>query len=405
MLEEPGKEVIESCPSSKKLGAHMARPRRQHGWLQQAKGKWIGHWDTYVRLEDGRELRRDRQRVLGPKSKMPKFRAQEALDKLIAEDLGTFNARPDPRVTLKWFYEHRFEPLAAARWRPTTQASQPYVIRKWILGQFGDTPLNLLDRFLIQTWLNSQQQLSREMLKKIRNLFSLICEEAIDLEYLDRNPVDRVKIPEKAKDGAHRDRFLSEAEIAALEKLQGPERLVFHMLTLLGLRPGELFARRWSDWQGEQLSVTDDVWRGKIDRMKTKGSKGRLWLPQLLQRELETYRAQQAWLNPEDFIFSARRGVPLDANNYLRRVFKPKCRALGVTDITFQCFRRTCGTYLQQHGNIKVAQEHLRHARATTTLGIYTKEIPESVKRAVESLADSLFPQVRLTADTEGKIH
>jgi len=153
-----------------------------------------------------------------------------ALDKLIAEDLGTFNARPDPRVTLKWFYEHRFERLAATRWRPTTQASQPYVIRKWILGQFGDTPLNLLDRFLIQTWLNSLQQLSRQMLKKIRNLFSLMCEEAIDLEYLDRNPVDRVRIPEKAKDSTERDRFLSETEIAALEKLQGREKLVFHML-------------------------------------------------------------------------------------------------------------------------------------------------------------------------------
>ncbi len=53
---------------------------------------------------------------------------------------------------------------------------------------------------------------------------------------------------------------------------------------------------------------------------------------------------------------------------------------------TFQACRRSCATYLQRSGNVKDIQAHLRHAEASTTLGIYVQEIPESVRAAVESL-------------------
>jgi integrase len=189
------------------------------------------------------------------------------------------------------------------------------------------------------------------------------------------------------------DRFLTLKELATLEHLEGRELLVFHMLTLLGLRPGELFARRWRDWHDDRIFIADDVWRGQIDATKTPGSKAFVWLPQLLRDELAAYRARSQWTEPDDFIFTARRGIPMNANNYLRRVFKPHCQALKVDSITFQCFRRTCSTYFVKYGgNIKDAQAHFRHSQASTTLGIYTKEIPESVKAAVEQLSRVLFP-------------
>jgi hypothetical protein len=56
------KKVIESGPflQIKKLGAHMARPRHQHGWLEESSGKWIAYWYAYIRLDDGSEQRRRR---------------------------------------------------------------------------------------------------------------------------------------------------------------------------------------------------------------------------------------------------------------------------------------------------------------------------------------------------------
>ncbi|MCI0424126.1 MAG: tyrosine-type recombinase/integrase [Acidobacteria bacterium] len=259
-----------------------------------------------------------------------------------------------------------------------------------MLPRFGRLSLAEITRFDVQAWLDSLE-LSRSYIKKLRNLLHGIFEEACDQEYLDRNPARRTQVHQGRKSC---DRFLALSEIAILENLDGRERLVFHMLTLLGVRPGELFARRWRDWQGNQLFIADDVWRGTLDETKTAASKAFVWLPRLLASELTAYRASVRWRDPEDFIFCFRRGTPLDAHNYLRRVLKPRCDALQVPNVTFQCFRRTCSTYLVKYGgNIKDAQAHLRHANATTTLGIYTKEIPESVKAAVEDLSRVLFPK------------
>jgi integrase len=394
MVEEAAGKRIESSPSTlKQLGAHMARQRKQQGWISIDGGQYVGHWDVYIKQE-GKEIRRNRQSILGKVSKkFPEWRARERLERLIREDPCAVVARPDPRTLLEWFYLNRFKPLAEGRWRDSTRSSQPYVIEKHILGRFGDLYLNQITRFDIQTWLNSLcRSLSRWYVQKIRNLFHTIMEEAIEQEYVERNPVAKTRI-HKEKDAS--DRYLTLDEIARLERLEGRERLVFHMMTLLGLRPGELFARRWRDWQQDRLSIPDDVWRGAIDQTKTENSKGFVSLPQLLRTELETYRRLSRWTSPDDFIFCSHRGIPLDAHNYLRRVFRQSCRQLGVEEVTFQCFRRTCSTYLVKYsgGTIKDAQAHLRHANATTTLQIYTKTIPDSVRAAVEELSLKLFPQ------------
>lgn len=371
----------------------MARPRRQKGWLKQERGQWLAHWYAYVRLEDGSEVRRRRKRVVGPVNKLKRWQAEEKLAALVTGDPSTLSARPDPRVTLQFFYETRFLPLATGRWRRSTGKSQPYVITKHILPKFGNITLDRLTHFDVQTWLDGigrQGQLSRAMLLKIRNLFHSILEEAIEQEYLERNPLARVAVNGgKPKS----ERYLSIEEIGRLDQgLQGRERLVFRCLVMLGLRPGELFARRWQDWQGNRLMIQSAVYRGEVGDTKTQGSKGFVWLPKILQQDLGFYQLSERHVGPEDFIFSTRKGVPMDTHNYLRRVFKPLCEKLGVKDITHQCLRRTCSTYLLPHGSVKDVQSHLRHASSRTTLDIYTKDIPQSVQESVERMAEVLFP-------------
>jgi hypothetical protein len=45
-------------------------------------------------------------------------------------------------------------------------------------------------------------------------------------------------------------------------------------------------------------------------------------------------------------------------------------------------------------GSVKDAQAQLRHANASTTLGVYTQEIPESVRETVEALDRKLFGKI-----------
>jgi integrase len=121
-----------------------------------------------------------------------------------------------------------------------------------------------------------------------------------------------------------------------------------------------------------------------------------------MKAELDAIRPKGA--KPSDFMFPNTRGGPYRLDNFRKRLLKPaleqakkKARSLGLSDaeslkeITFQVCRRTCGTLMQHHGNVKDIQAHLRHAQASTTLGVYIQQIPESVQNAVHSLYHQLF--------------
>jgi integrase len=398
------KNKLDFAPSLnlKALGCKMVRPRHQKGWLKQERGQWIAHWYAYVRLQDGTEKRRRRKRVIGSAPKMKRWQALEKLAALVAGDPSTLSARPDPRITLDRFYEERFAPLAEGRWRNSTQKSQPYVIKKHILPRFGNVTLDRITRFDVQTWLDTlgKEDFSREQLTKIRNLFHVICDEAVKQDYLERNPCNGVKVNSgrpKCK------RFLTLEEIARLDQnLPHRERIVFRCLVLLGLRPGELFARRWKDWTGDRLTIDSAVYRGEIGEPKTEKSRGFVWVPKMIQQDLGLYRLSVKRAEPEDFIFTGPKGSPMDSHNYLRRILKPACAVLGVPDVTHQALRRTCSTYLLPAGTVKDAQSHLRHASARTTLEFYSQEVPESVRQAVEKMSEMLFTKV---SDGNGRIN
>ena len=86
-------------------------------------------------------------------------------------------------------------------------------------------------------------------------------------------------------------------------------------------------------------------------------------------------------------------------DNYRRRMFRPALEKAGLKGVTFQQCRRSCATLLLdgKHGNLKDVQRHLRHAQATTTLGIYVQEVPASVRAAVESLDKTIFGKLSAT--------
>jgi len=67
-------------------------------------------------------------------------------------------------------------------------------------------------------------------------------------------------------------------------------------------------------------------------------------------------------------------------------------RVVGTISKPIHCgARRTFATQVQNLGSVKDAQAQLRHANASTTLGVYTQEIPESVRETVEALDRKLF--------------
>jgi integrase len=81
----------------------------------------------------------------------------------------------------------------------------------------------------------------------------------------------------------------------------------------------------------------------------------------------------------------------MDRRSYLRRFLKPLARKLGIKGLAFQSLRRTFAKQVQKLGPVKDSQTQLRHAHASTTLGIWTQEIPESLRQTVGALDQKLF--------------
>lgn len=209
------------------------------------------------------------------------------------------------------------------------------------------------------------------MVQKARTWVKACLEEALEQDFLVKNPARKLEMPITRKTCR---RYLTPDEIQTLlSALQGRDRLIVRLFLLCALRPGELFALRWRSIEPGCLRIEEAVYRGHIGSPKTEGSRAYVALPKSLEMELEFWRHQCGDPDEDEFVFLA----PLAKKN-------------GIEGLTFQCLRRTFATQFQKHGTVKDAQTQLRHADAGTTMNIYTQEIPSSVRAAVEALEQKL---------------
>ena len=66
---------------------------------------------------------------------------------------------------------------------------------------------------------------------------------------------------------------------------------------------------------------------------------------------------------------------------------------VGVGRLGWHAFRHTYSTLLNEHGtDVKVQQELLRHADIRTTMNIYTRAVPERLRKANSKLVRLLLP-------------
>jgi integrase len=316
---------------------------------------------------------------------MDKGQAKSKLRDIIARE--TRNAAPAPvAVTLRWFYENRFLPQKEEQWKVTSRPKTKRFIEHYLLKRFGDTLLGDLDKFTLQTYLNEMApNFSKSVLSKIRVYLNSILDEAVELEMLSKNPAGKLAVPRSGKRAA--TKHLTPEQIPLiLFHLNERDRLIVRMFLILGLRPGELFALRWNDKEGNSLRIDSSISEGVEVETKTELSDSAVWLPSSIETELEFWRGKVKDAGDDTFIFPSARGTAIGTNNFLYRVLKEAGKLAGIAGVTHQMLRRTCSTYMAQLTNVKDVQSHLRHSSAQTTLAHYIKSVPETVRVAVESL-------------------
>lgn len=379
----------------------MARKSYQRGWVVPRGKKWYGYYRrTVIDPVAGQQRGEVVPVVLGLKSELTKFKAREALEQEINRQTRRSGARlmMDAAVSLQWFVRSRFFPMReGSTWRDETAKVKKLLIERDILAQFGEVPLKEIDRFMLQTHLNSLAgKVSRDRVLHARYYLKAIFREAVDQDFLLKDPAASLVTPKQLR-GVDRTVLTWEQLRMVLAKASRRDRVLLQVEMTHALRPSELFALRWRslDFDAGTLTVEETAYKGKLRPWgKTRRALGTLPLAAGLAEELWLWKQECADQGPDAFVFPAarrggRRGF-IATDNYRKRVLQKLAGELGLPKLNFQILRRTVATLAQVKGGIKDVQGLLRHATADTTANVYMQEIPGGVKRTVESIYEEL---------------
>ncbi|HEV2486073.1 MAG TPA: site-specific integrase [Terracidiphilus sp.] len=385
----------------------------QRGYVTPRGKHWYGYYRKVVNDPATNEPKSVRVPVnLGPKSKMTKTEARQALEREITKQLGQPGSPTriinDGSVTLGWFVNNRFIPLKEAVWKEETAKTKKLLIQLDIVEPLGDIPLVNFDKFSLQLHLNKLALTrSKDRVLQMRAYIRDIFAEAVDQDFLVKDPARKLKVPAQLRATDTTTLTWDQLRLA-LSKLSLRDRILLELDMTNALRPSELFAFRWKrfDHSAQTLTVAETVYKGKIrDWGKTKKSLTVIHIPRQLADDLQAWRleckakARQAFsqgkrksagLSPDDFMFENEDGGFLDTDNYRKRVLHKIARELNLPKLTFQVIRRTIATLAQKKGTVKDVQGVMRHSRTATTTDVYMQEIPESVQTTINSINSEL---------------
>lgn len=376
----------------------MTKATYGSGSLRRRGKKWYGYIRTHVKDPETGERRSHRSSiVLGDTGKMTKKEAREALARETARRKGWFTANSpilnDGRVTFGWFVRNRYLPLKKADWKEETEKNKTALIRTDLLDDLEDLPLCNFTRYDLQMHINKlAENRSRDRVLQMRAYLRDIFAEALDQDYLVKDPALRVKVPGQLKQTDKTTLTWDDLRMA-LDELGAMERILVELDMTEALRPSELFALRWKcfDAKKSSLLLRETVYKGKIRSWgKTQKSMSAIHLPAALASDLSAWKGICPDNSPDAFIFPNREGGFMDADNFRKRVLKQLADELNLPKLSFQVIRRSIATLAQHKGSIKDVQGLLRHSKPATTAEVYMQEIPESVQRTVDAIHTEL---------------
>jgi integrase len=390
----------------------MARSH-QRGTVRLEHHSWVGFMNLKVLDPTTGESKWEKQRVgvLGAKARMTKHQAQDSLEEIIAQKTGgTTQPRADERiVTLGWFTRNRFFPLReGSTWKESTASNRRSAIERDILGKFGDMPMKDIDKVMLQMHLNDLAKHSSEgRVKHARFYLKAIFEEAIDQDFIQKNPARKLVLPKELRTVDKTTLTWDQLRLV-LTSVPLRDRILLTLDMTETFRPSELFALRWSgfDMDDRTLTVTQTAYRGKLrDYGKTRKALRTVHLPDGLANELWLWKQECPDPSPDAFIFpnsrkrnGAKKNGFIRTDNYRARVLKKLAQELGLAKLNFQVLRRTMATLAQTKGNVKDVQGILGHAKADTTVNVYMQEIEEGVKQTLNAIYAELTARPKLVA-------
>lgn len=257
---------------------------------------------------------------------------------------------------------------------------------------------------------------------QIKSTVSQILKFAIEKNYLEHNPADRVIVkPKKSEEELRRknieEKYLEKDEIVKiLNYLYATSRRenngrIAEFLWYSGLRFGELQALQWKEFNGSSIDVT-----GTLDSFKRKISESEKTSPKnfnsrrvvdLPERAIEILSEQKqintlrfGHIQDDDYIFLSVQKNPVVLNTFNNQLKLAAKSAKISKNLTSHIFRHSHVSLLAEMNlPLKTIIERVGHGDAATKLKIYNHVTNKSRKDVIEALNKITMPEIKKRPD------
>jgi integrase len=217
------------------------------------------------------------------------------------------------------------------------------------------------------------------------------------------NPAKLVRLPEMVRKESHALSF--DQAVATLVALKSPAREMVLFAILTSVNVAEICGLQWkrvnlteqfTTVDGESLppltiAVRAQWYRGEYGSVKAKSRRRNLPIPAALRGVLAQMKERKKFTGPDDAVFAARTGRPVDEHNIARRHLKPVGGSLEMPWLSWHCFRRTHTTLANELGMAFTDRMAMMgHSEARMT-ALYTVDDLKRRRIVLDQMAERLL--------------
>jgi integrase len=372
----------------------------QLGRIYEASGKFYVQYRVVV---NGKRVQRSH--FLCTKDDRHRSKVDRSVKLLRDEHMLGVNAQQaeqspnrDMRVVDFWdkvylpYCEEIVQLTGKPRKTPSTVRGYKQIWRQHLKSHFGNLTLQEYSPHMGTSFLDSLTgDQGKATLRHIKACATSLFKRAVNKQHIKVNPWHDVQMPDDAVESAPTLHYtVEEAEdiISALVDRVDCQ-LIMALACFLGLRPGEIAALKWEDFDEENVHIRRSVVRGIVGTPKTKESIASLPLIDRVRIPLELWRLKSP--DTSGWVFPSVNNTPVDLHNLVARVIRPALEAKELVWKGMYAGRRGAGTAIiaLTNGNAAVGQALLRHKNMSTTLTFYKKQIPAADLRAGMKLLEA----------------
>jgi integrase len=401
-----GNGIVLVEPSREPLGGiQMARRRaQQKGYVHKQGNAWYLAFRQDALDADGKIVRVRRNQKIAEAKEVSKREAQR-LAREILNRVDDQAQRPMSLVTVRDFIETRFKADVIWALKHAGQLHYSYILDKHVLPAMGDVRLRDVSSDHVQALVRKKYEAGYavQTVVHIRNAISAVFNHAkLKRAYWGDNPVQGVRMPEMQHKETHALSFSVGNEL--LSRLPSPAREMVLLSMTTSLNVAEMLGLSWKrvnltdetvvvgseGLQPRSLVVRENCYRGKFGTVKAKSRRRTVPLSTTTVKALQGLRSGSEFNEPDDLVFAARKGTPLNEMTLLRRVIKPIAVKLGMPWLSWHVFRHTHATLGEQIGmTLSDRQAQMGHGDVRMTMH-YTHSDLERRRAGIEAMSERL---------------